>query len=211
MLNDFLYLWRNRECPVLFSRWAKVWCKRAFHIIGILRLLARSMLFRLRGASIGRLVVLGNVEASGNFANLSVGDETALGKCVVALHDQVTIGKRVVINDGCILLTASHLMIDPTWAQKKAPIVIGDYAWIATNAILLPGVTVGRGSVIGAGAVVRGDVPDYGVVLGNPAQLASKQRASNLAYSPVMLCAAFEAWVGPTFNEHQKENIFWRQ
>ena len=120
-----------------------------------------------------------------------------MGRCEIALHDKVTIGRRVVINDGALVLTASHSLRDPAWHHKKAPIVIGDYAEIASNAIVLPGVTIGRGAVVGAGAVVREDVPDYGVVVGNPARLMPNQRTRELNYSPVMLNAPFEAWVGP--------------
>ena len=76
------------------------------------------------------------------------------------------------------------------------PIVIDDYAWIATGAMITSGVHVGRGAVVGAGAVVREDVPDGAVVVGNPAQIVSTARPSELDYSPVRLCAPLEAWLG---------------
>jgi maltose O-acetyltransferase len=49
--------------------------------------------------------------------------------------------------------------------------VIGDDVWIGTRAILLPGVTVGRGAIVGAGAVVTADVPPRAIVGGNPARI----------------------------------------
>lgn len=206
MLNDFLYLWRNRERPNTFKRWLKVWLKRCFHLPAMCSLLARPVLFRWRGASIGHMVILGKSRIGGRLGNLSIGDETSLGRCEIALHDCVSIGRRVVINDGAVLLTASHSLTDPQWGHKKAPIFIGDYAWIATNAVLLPGVTVGRGAVVGAGAVVRGDVPDYAVVAGNPATPLSRQRTAELSYCPVILNAPFEAWIGSNLNRlHQKK------
>jgi acetyltransferase-like isoleucine patch superfamily enzyme len=207
VLNDFRYLWRNRERPNNPGRWLKVWLKRLFQIYGVCRLLVRPSLLRMGGASIGYLAVLGKARIGGRLSNLSIGNETSLGRCEIALHDLVTIGTRVVINDGAVLLTASHSLTDPQWGHKKAPIVIGDYAWIATNVILLPGVTVGRGAVVGAGAVVRGDVPDYAVVIGNPAVQQPHQRTTELAYSPVMLNAPFEAWVGPGFSSRQRDNV----
>lgn len=207
MLNDFRYLWRNRERPNNPTRWLKVWLKRLFHLYGLCRLLARPSFLRMRGASIGYLAVLGKSRIAGRLSNLSIGNETSLGRCEIALHDHVTIGSRVVINDEAVLLTASHALTDPKWGLKKAPIVIGDYAWIATNAILLPGVTVGRGAVVGAGAVVRGDVPDYAVVIGNPAAELPRHRTAELAYCPAMLNAPFEAWVGPGFNSRQRDNV----
>jgi acetyltransferase-like isoleucine patch superfamily enzyme len=198
MLNDALYLWRNREKPTATRRWLKVWAKRCYHIVNLYRLLLRSMWFRWRGASISRLVVLGKARIEGKLTLLSIDEESSLGRCKIALHDRVTIGRRVVINDGVILLTATHSLKDPIWSLKKAPIVIGDYAWIATNAIVLQGVTIGRGAVVGAGAVVRMDVPDYVVVLGNPAINSPIQRNTDLRYSPVLWNAPLEAWVGPT-------------
>ena len=55
--------------------------------------------------------------------------------------------------------------------DPKRPVVIGDDVWIAARAIILPGVTIGKGSIIGAGAVVTKDVPEYAVVGGNPARV----------------------------------------
>jgi maltose O-acetyltransferase len=67
------------------------------------------------------------------------------------------------------LFTGSHRLTDPKWQQKFSPIAIGDHAWIATNAIILPGVKIGKGALVGAGSVVRNDVLEYGIVFGNPA------------------------------------------
>lgn len=205
MLSDLLFLWSNREKPSTFTRWVKVWFKRVFHLYGTCRLLLRPALFRRRGAKVGRLVVLGKSRIAGRLTNFIVGDGTSLGRCEIALHDRVIIGSCVVINDGAVLLTASHSLTDPQWKLKRAPIVIGDYAWIATNAIILPGVIIGRGGVVGAGAVVRSDVPDYGVVAGNPAALMSCRRATELSYRPVVLNAPFEAWFGQNFNTRLAE------
>ena len=197
MWGDCLYLRRHRERPGSFQRTVIVWLKRIYHLLATWFLLLRPASARHRGAVIGRLVILGKSRIQGDWSGLSIGDETSLGRCEIALHDKVSIGRRVVINDGALLLTASHSLRDPAWGHKKAPITIRDYAWIASNAIVLPGVTIGRGAVLGAGAVVREDVPDYGVVIGNPARLMPTQRTRELKYSPVMLNAPFEAWVGP--------------
>lgn len=196
MWLDFLQLWRNREQPASFRRWGMVWLKRIYHLLATSLLLLRPALLRRKGANIGRLVVLGKSRIQGDWAGLTIGAETSLGRCEIALHDKVHIGRRVVINDGALVLTTSHCLRDPAWRHKKAPIAIGDYAWIASNAIILPGVTIGHGAVVGAGAVVREDVPDYGVVIGNPARLMPNERVHDLGYSPVMLNAPFEAWVG---------------
>lgn len=196
MMEDLLYLWRHREKPVSWQRWIIVWGKRTRLFAEVLAQIIRPALFRAKGAHIGTLVVLGEARIDGCHGNFSIGAESALGKCTIALHDKVKIGRRAVINDGVHILTASHSLSDPEWRLKKAPVEIGDYAWVATNAVILPGVKIGLGSVVGAGAVVRNDVPDYAVVIGNPARIIDAHRAQDLSYSPVLLTAPFEAWVG---------------
>ncbi|MBC7489955.1 MAG: acyltransferase [Glaciimonas sp.] len=181
--------------------------KRLLLFFALARLLIRPLFFRLKGAQIGRLVVLGKAGIQGDLYNLTVGDQTSLGKCEISLHDTVKVGCCVVINDGAVLLTASHSVSDPQWSYKKSPITIGDYAWIATNAIILPGVLIGKGAVVGAGAVVRGDVPDYAVVTGNPSTVQSVQRTRALAYSAVLSNAPFEAWIGRNLTNINSELV----
>lgn len=195
-MKDFHFLFANRERPQTLRRHIVVLAKRTLQFIPLLRLLCRPIILRARGASIGDLAVIGKARIIGDIRNLSIGAETSLGRCEISLHDRVNIGNRAVINDGTILLTASHRINDPQWSLKKAPITVGDYAWIATGCIILPGVSVGKGAVIGAGAVVRSDVPDHAVVSGNPATIADFSRNPDLDYSPVLMNAPFEAWVG---------------
>lgn len=196
MIEDITYLFRHREQPKQLLRWFVVQVKRMILFFPLVHILIRSIIFRWYGANIGRLVILGQSKIEGNKSKLTIGDQTSLGRCVITLHDKVNIGRCVVINDGVKLLTASHSLSDPHWAHKKKPIIVGDYAWIATNAIVLPGVSIGEGAVVGAGAVVRQDVPDYAVVTGNPSTVQSSRRTRPLAYSPVLLNAPFEAWIG---------------
>lgn len=206
MLTDIAYLWKYREQPRQMQRWITVIIKRILLFFPLLHILLKSFLFRRKNAKIGRLVILGLVRAQGNFKNLTVGDQTSLGRCEISLHDAVTIGNCVVINDGAILLTASHSLSDPMWPHKKKPITIGDYAWIATNSIILPGVSIGKGAVVGAGAVVRQDVPEYAVVTGNPSIIQSMHRVKDLTYSPVLLNAPFEAWIGRNIKNIDSRN-----
>ncbi len=196
MIDDFLYIWQLREKPVSFKRRIKVFLKRLYHAKGLFQLLLRTSILKYKGCRLGRLVVLGRSTITGNKSNLSIGDETGFGRCVLALHDKVIIGKRVVINDGVQILTASHDVNSSSWESKSSPIVIDDYAWIATNAIILPGSHVGRGVVVGAGAVVKGTIPDYSIVSGNPYHLHKSKRNRDLDYSPVLSKPELEAWVG---------------
>ena len=80
-----------------------------------------------------------------------------------------------------IIQSTNHLFdsrLTPMRLQGKTeddPIVIGDDVWIGARAIILPGVHIGRGAIVSAGAVVTDDVPEYAIVAGNPARVI-KQR-----------------------------------
>jgi maltose O-acetyltransferase len=94
------------------------------------------------------------------------------------------------------ILTASHSLQDPAWPSYSRPVSIGDRAWIATGAMLLPGVSIGRGAVVGAGAVVRSNVPDFALAVGNPAVITADARSTLLIYDTAHFATPLEAWVG---------------
>lgn len=84
----------------------------------------------------------------------------------------ITIGSYVLIAAGATITSVGHSLQPPRWGRTVAkPIVIGNEVWIGANAIILPGVTVGDGVVIAAGAVVTKDVSPYTIVAGVPARL----------------------------------------
>jgi acetyltransferase-like isoleucine patch superfamily enzyme len=184
------YLFKNRaKFPLSSLLFFRAWAKRILCLPELLkRIQRRSSLIR-RGASIAPTAEIGKISADGHAANLSVGEKTFIGTVELALHDKIQIGNNVCINDGVKILTASH------WRHVKAPVIIGDYAWIATNAILLPGVTIGKGGVVGAGAVVSKSVDPYQIVAGNPAKPINKERTTNLLYNPCEFLAANQAWL----------------
>lgn len=174
-----------------------VWLKRAITSIPLLRLIAVRAWLARRGADMGPLVVIEDCTFEGDPSNLSIGRESFIGAGTqFALHDRIRIGERVVINRNVEIFTASHSLRDPRWQSRTLPVVIEDYAWIASGAMLLPGVTIGRGAVVGAGAVVRRDVPAFALAIGNPASIVEGARSEHLDYCPVRLCAPFEAWLG---------------
>lgn len=57
------------------------------------------------------------------------------------------------------------------WDKTRTGIIIEDDVWIGANSVILPGVTIKKGAVVGAGSVVTKDVPSYAVVCGNPARV----------------------------------------
>lgn len=177
--------------------WLKDWAKRLQQLPTLVKQVWFWTLLKRGGAEIGKRSFFSDVHLiSGHLNQLKVGDDSFVGRVKIALHDQVVIGSRVCINDGAILMTGSHDVKDPSWTMTKAPICVEDYAWIATNAMILPGVVIGKGAVVGAGAVVSKDVPAYRVVAGNPARLLTTQRSEELNYSPTEWLALLRAWYG---------------
>jgi maltose O-acetyltransferase len=189
----------------LFSPpWGLAWAKRILQLPLLLRQQWEQAKLRSRGASIGALSYLSTPEAIfGPKPLLSIGTETFVGRVEIHMHASLTIGNRVCINDGAVLLTASHDIRDVKWPVEVQPITIHDYAWIATNAIILPGVTIGRGAVVAAGAVVTKAVPPGAVAAGNPAVIRANQRATDLNYSPVAGLAVFTAWIRQSKRHYQ--------
>ena len=89
--------------------------------------------------------------------------------------DKITIGSKVAISREAFICTASHDITKPNRPLVTAPITICDGVWIGARAIILPGVTVGEGAVVAAGAVVTKDVEPFTVVGGNPAKFIKKR------------------------------------
>lgn len=84
--------------------------------------------------------------------------------------DLIRIGSNAVVSRGAYICTASHDISSERFELVTRPISIGDSAWIGARAIVMPGVKVGEGAVVAAGAVVTKDVEPWTVVGGNPAR-----------------------------------------
>lgn len=125
----------------------------------------------------------GNVELISNadefYNKLTVGEG-----CVIAfnvtmnLDAEIRLGNNVTISPYVMLYTSTHQKETACNRQMTGstakPIIIEDGCWIASGAVILPGVTVGRGSIVAAGAVVTQDVPPNVMVKGNPARVAQR-------------------------------------
>ncbi len=106
--------------------------------------------------------------------NLEIGDDATIGTYVhMWCHGGVSIGKRVMIGSHVAITSVGHdysfenMRFAPT---VRKPIVIEDDVGIGTHSIILPGVTIGRGAVIGANSVVTKNVAPYSAVFGSPAK-----------------------------------------
>lgn len=99
----------------------------------------------------------------------------------------IELGKGIIISTKVILLTHDYsynvglLAIEKPLPigdfVRKVPITVGDYSFIGAGTIVLPGSTIGKYCVIGSGSIVKGDVPDYSIVVGNPAKVIGDTRS----------------------------------
>lgn len=173
----------------------RAWGKRLFLMNDLVKKNRRFNQLLKKGAIISKMAEIGEAEIQGNLSLLSIGSFSFIGKANIALHDKVIIGDNVCINDGVEILTASHDVFDPKWPHKKAEIVIDDYVWIGTGAMILPGVHLGRGCVVGARAVVSKSVNPGEIVVGNPAKPLNKKREIQFDYNPCEFLATNRAWL----------------
>ena len=116
------------------------------------------------------------------FCGHSIGKDVYVGEDLIIIggrdtENKVFIGDRVAISPRVTLIAVSHpeySKIRRYTGDKEGKIIIQDDAWIGAGAIILPNVTIGKGAVVGAGAVVTKDVPPYTVVAGVPAKEIKK-------------------------------------
>lgn len=115
---------------------------------------------------------------------ITIGDNFILGDYShIAATNRITIGDNVLTGKNILIVDNAHgvsdrRMLDIAPAQRpvssKGPVVIEDNVWIGGNACIMPGVRIGKGSIVGAGSVVTKDVPPYSVVAGNPARIIKR-------------------------------------
>ncbi len=153
---------------------------------------ARSALCRLIFERCGNNV---NIESGAYFSHgsdICIGDNSGIG-INARLPSKVTIGNNVMMGRDVIILATRHHFerLDvPMCTQGRTellPVQIEDDVWIGTRVIIMPGVTLGKGSIVGAGAVVTKDVPSYAVVGGVPARILKYRKESNNIFSTVTM------------------------
>ena len=113
---------------------------------------------------------------------LTIGNNSQIGhQTEILVAKQVSIGDHVLIAEGCFIadnpghpIEAHARRTRPVAKEQIKPVIIEDDVWIGAGSYILPGVRIGRGSVVGAGSVVTKDVPAFHVAAGNPAQVVKK-------------------------------------
>jgi len=95
----------------------------------------------------------------------------------------LTIGENVSISERVTILTADRDVMRPGFAYRTRPVVVEDFAFIGAGALILPGVTIGRGAIVGAGSVVARSVPERGVHLGTTLRTGRERPEAALDYT----------------------------
>jgi acetyltransferase-like isoleucine patch superfamily enzyme len=130
------------------------------------------------GASISPNAVFSNPERIEIGARLNLGARCHLW--AGPGHGRIVIGNDVLFGPEVMVTAAGYRFDDGApvtkQAMDEADIHIGDDVWLGTRAIVLPGARIGRGAIIGAGALVRGDIPDYAIAVGMPARVVGERK-----------------------------------
>ena len=131
--------------------------------------------------------------------------------CRFLIGRKIYFGERNVINFGCLfdgrkfsirtgndvsigpeaaILNLGHDPQSPDFSDRGGDVIIGNRVWIGYRALILPGVKIGDGAVVGAGAVVTKDVAPFAIVAGNPARPVGQRNPNliyQLNYSPLLI------------------------
>jgi putative colanic acid biosynthesis acetyltransferase WcaF len=131
----------------------------------------RSFLLRLFGAKVGRGVHVYPGAKIWAPWNLELADECGIAAgAILYSQGKIFIGRRAVVSQGAHLVTGTHDYTKPGFPLITMPIIIGDHAWIAAEAFIHAGITIGEGCVIGARSVVTRDMPNWKVCSGHPCE-----------------------------------------
>lgn len=119
------------------------------------------------------------IKPAGGAGDVVIGGGSYINSgCVIYSGHGVTIGQHVLIAANCTLAPVNHefksrdqLIRNQGFAPSRGGIIIEDDVWIGANCVLLDGALIRQGAVIGAGSVVRGEVPEYSISVGAPAKV----------------------------------------
>jgi acetyltransferase-like isoleucine patch superfamily enzyme len=129
-------------------------------------------------SAFSEIVVLANSSHSEKSGKLVLGDRVYIG-ChanIRAAGGEIVVGKNSLIAQGVSLVAVNHqiapgkLYIDLGWDDQKTGIFIDENVWIGAGAIILPGVRIGKNSIVGAGSVVTKNIPPNQIWVGVPAK-----------------------------------------
>lgn len=145
--------------------------------------LFRKLFYVLSGMKIGKG---STIHMWANFfepTGIKIGDDSIIGDhAFLDGRADLTIGSHVDIASGVMIYNSEHDLEKEDFSARVEPVEIGDYVFIGPRAIILPGVKIGKGAIVAAGAVVTKDVPDFTIVGGVPAKMIGERKNKNPSY-----------------------------
>jgi maltose O-acetyltransferase len=108
-------------------------------------------------------------------AHLSIGHDVYMNAgASIEVWREIMIGSNVLMGPFASIIDDDRHEVEPGTARHKGPTIVGNNVWLGRNAVVLPGVTIGDGSVIGANSVVTRDIPPNSFAAGAPARVLRK-------------------------------------
>lgn len=160
---------------------AELLCLRVVGFIPIYTL--RWLIYSLDGVEIGKGA---HIHMGTQFfypGKIRIGEGSIIGQnAFLDGRDKLIIGKFVDIASDVMIYNSEHDVNSQDFSVITAPVEIGDYVFIGPRAIILPGVKIGKGAIVAAGAVVTKDVPEFAIVGGIPAKIIGERKIKDLNY-----------------------------
>lgn len=166
----------GRKHQMIRFIWGITWCLCASWLPRSLGRSWKLFLLRMFGAKVHKTAYVYSSAKIYYPANLIMEEYSCLASNVDCYNvAPINIGANTTVSQGAYLCTASHDITNPLNPLITAPIIIKDQAWVATDAFIGMGVTIGQGAVVGARSAVFKDVEPWTVVGGNPAKFIKKR------------------------------------
>ena len=145
--------------------------------------LLRHFWYRLAGIKIGKGSTIHMWARFYDPKNITVGCDTIIGDhAFLDGRTRLAIGSHVDIASQVMIYNSEHDVNSAEFSPVDAPVEIGDYCFVGPRAIILPGVKVGRGAIIGAGAVVTKDIAEFAIAAGVPAVKIGERKSGEPRY-----------------------------
>jgi len=171
ILNRIYNWWLDFELMIL--RWAGHVPIHSF----------RRLVYRLAGIKIGRDSVIHMWTSFFQPKKITIGEGTIIGDhCFLDGRAPLKIGSHVDVASQVLIYNSEHDIESEDFHPIEKPVEIGDYVFIGPRAIILPGVKIGQGAVVAAGAVVTKDVPAGKIVGGVPAEIIGQRKSKEYKY-----------------------------